>query len=133
MLKTFRKGGHFMRQYAQGDILFWEAEKLPDEGPNFSLMESRIIAKGEATGHAHVLEGNGLLFWRANDPTTNGLVNWLLAKENVEIEHRSDKPGDRGLHPPLKLPPGVYQIRQQRFYDYEAVLRRMRAERTVVD
>lgn len=95
--------------FRQGDILF---EKL-SKGTDVKLVEgrakltSRVIAEGEATGHAHRVTGKADLYGRAWEPGPSMLV----ATEEVDVVHDE--------HATVKLGPGTYRITRQREYDPE--------------
>lgn len=110
-----------MKQVVQGDILFVEVDKLPtDMVPE----ATKVVARGEKTGHAHVIDGMGQLYLQRN---FNGMPNqrFLTADEDISIRHEE--------HGAAELPKGVYEIKEQRIHDYEAVAKRLAAERRVVD
>jgi hypothetical protein len=73
----------------QGDVLMFKAEKMP-EGLKPVKPEPRgfILAHGEATGHAHVIDAVGDCELYTNE--INEL--WLWAKEQVIVKHDEHKP-----------------------------------------
>ncbi len=90
------------KKYRQGDVLFIQWESLPN--CNAKKRENGHILEGEATGHVHriedlssaeVLEIGAGLFVKVNE-------------RGVSIVHNE--------HNPLPLPPGTYEVRQQREY-----------------
>lgn len=107
-----------MKQFVQGDVIFVEIDKIP----SVRLVESQsnVIARGEKTGHAHVLSGLAKFF-----PAVSGVQLGFVASEGGSVTH--DEHGE------LNLPVGNYQVRQQRVYDYEAARQRQIAERKVED
>jgi len=90
--------------YRQGDILFIREEDdvITDETARGQLE----IAKGEATGHAHVLEAPEILFNSWGRDWVTGV------KLPVGGVLRHDE------HAPIELPGGFYSIRRQREYSY---------------
>ena len=84
--------------YRQGDILFTKVESMPE---NTSKIDSKIIEKGEVSGHAHVIE-NGNLYSTWRTPM------YIQAKENAVVVHEE--------HDPIDLPKGTYRIVRQRQY-----------------
>ena len=46
-----------MRQTQQGDVLIYSVNKVPDGAKKVEPIDGKfVIAKGEVTGHAHVIE-----------------------------------------------------------------------------
>ncbi len=90
------------KKYRQGDVLFIQMESLPN--CNARKRENGHILEGEVTGHVHriedlssaeVLEIGAGLFVKVNE-------------RGVSIVHDE--------HNPISLPPGAYEVRQQREY-----------------
>ena len=90
----------------QGDLLLVPVSGLPERA---SLVRSGrvVLAEGEATGHAHVVDNNGAslhrLAWRSE-------VSHLGVEgaEPVFLVHEE--------HDRLVVPAGVYEVRRQREY-----------------
>lgn len=96
------------KAYRHGDIVF---ERLPDDGTiraNGRRKTHLTIAKGEATGHAHVLDGEVLVFESVDD--------LLLAARDTEREMVVTKESTltHPEHGPITLPVGRYTVRRQR-------------------
>ncbi|MBF0119910.1 MAG: hypothetical protein HQK79_13830 [Desulfobacterales bacterium] len=90
--------------YQQGDVLIESIQSIPTE----ALIKDRennkyIIAKGEATGHAHLIEDPVALYFHKE-------TFYILAKIEFQIIHEE--------HLPLSVPKGIYQIRKVREYDH---------------
>lgn len=84
--------------------------------PNARLLNHRIIAEGEATGHVHEAVGPDCQLYEESG------MKYLEAKTETPITHTE--------HKPVILPPGVYKVIRQKEY----VPRRRRARwRTVPD
>lgn len=83
----------------QGDILFAKVKKLPK---NLNVKKDQIIARGENTGHKHVLEGGVLL----SDPKTGMYID--VAGEKAVVTHDE--------HSPIDLKFGFYRITRQKEY-----------------
>lgn len=85
-------------KYQQGDVLIRKIEAIP---ANATKLDHKILAEGEATGHAHrasgavLYEHEGVLYLRANSADT--------------ITHEE--------HATVKLPAGDYRIGIVREYD----------------
>lgn len=98
------------RQFRQGDILLETLPELP-KGVRFSTQAAPLVlARGEATGHAHGFRSKNV---RASgyvrDPETGTYCTILEVRDEVAVlEHEE--------HAPLALPPGVYKVLRQREY-----------------
>jgi hypothetical protein len=89
----------------QGDLLLVPVGGLPDNARR--LGSGRLVlAEGEATGHAHVVEDEraSLFDWHW------GADTYLVVEgvDPVVLWHEE--------HDPLPLRPGVYEVRRQREY-----------------
>ena len=87
------------RQYRQGDVLLTEVNQVPPQARLVSRAQGAILARGEATGHAHAIL----------DPVdvydADGR-SYVQAVAEVTLRHEE--------HGPITVPPGIYEIRQQR-------------------
>lgn len=101
------------RLWRQGDILIEECATLPDD---CQPLQTRIIAKGEATGHAHRLKAArnaadlflpswSMTSWRRQF----GLLFLRVTGKDCLIAHPE--------HAAIPLEPGCYQIWRQREFD----------------
>ncbi|MEZ0260824.1 MAG: hypothetical protein ACAH80_07430 [Alphaproteobacteria bacterium] len=101
----------FMKQAAQGDMLFRKVDALPIDAIPVAAEEGNFIVGHSETGHHHVVkERPGVRFYQhAND----NFIAWLVV-DNTEslIEHLRDY----DTHEPIMLQPGIYEIRRQREY-----------------
>lgn len=89
----------------QGDILLRGWPELPK---GLSLCASKVLARGEATGHTHeLLEGS---VWTDDQGTL-----YLEVPQATQVVHPE--------HHPLDLAPGYYQVIRQREYTPEAIRR----------
>ena len=91
-----------MNWYQQGDVLIRPARIPAKAQPK----EGRTLAKGEATGHAHVVEGEAELLALGEK-----LFLRVLAGD-VRVVHDE--------HGPISLPPGDYEVGRVREYDHFA-------------
>ena len=93
-------------QYQQGDITLERVDRLPSGAKKAS---HRILAQGEATGHAHRLEEatDGLLY-----EATDGTLYMRVGPKGATIAHEE--------HRPITLPPGDYRIGRVQEYDHFA-------------
>ena len=85
----------------QGDLLFVPCDSIPADAV---ADPSGVIARGEATGHAHRLQlakGRLLLFAAG--------VAYIKAQYKATVDHEE--------HGAVVLPPGNYQVKIQREYE----------------
>lgn len=121
------------KHYRHGDILLIKIDKLP-ENIKFKTKRSKVILKGEVTGHAHRLKGNTKILEVAeriaNNPTgvwdgqmlvantpaaepKSQIIGYAIVKEPTELIHEE--------HNTITLPVGTYEIRRQREYDADYI------------
>jgi len=99
-----------MSEYRQGDILLVPIPDAPD-GPEVARDNGRIIlAYGETTGHAHAI-----------DDTEARLIEIETGERFLEILRASDLVHEE--HDTVTLPPGTYEVRRQREYRPEGIIR----------
>jgi hypothetical protein len=95
--------------YRQGDVLVVpidEAELSPGLVPAPRDRGGRLVlARGEATGHAHVATGEGLTLLRLPDDVG---TMFLHVRGYGRISHEE--------HGPIPLPAGYYRVVRQREY-----------------
>jgi hypothetical protein len=97
-------------QVQQGDVLFFRRASLPSDAKQHL---DRTIARGESTGHAHVLENTrgARLF-----ESSKGL--WIDAEKEVGVTHEE--------HGRLTLDRGIWEIGTVRELDwFEQIERRV--------
>lgn len=93
-----------MNQFQQGDVIFRRICELPKDLKPISRKErGYVIAEGEHTGHAHVIEKDVELFEKKG-------VLYLKNKESVELKHEE--------HHSQTIEPGIWEIGIVREYDY---------------
>jgi hypothetical protein len=87
--------------YQQGDVCIFPVDEIPtDAKPE----PENILARGEATGHAHVALGQNVQVMRRRDEL------YLSAPTGAQIKHEE--------HNPFSVPQGLYKIRIVREYDH---------------
>ncbi|MBN1489916.1 MAG: hypothetical protein JXA69_08365 [Phycisphaerae bacterium] len=97
-----------------GDVLLMPVDELPSH-PGLQPQDDTILARGEATGHAHVALGDGVAVLASHYGK-----RFLWAPHGARIVHEE--------HKEQLVPPGQYEIGIVREYDH------FREEaRTVVD
>ncbi|MFZ5796847.1 MAG: hypothetical protein ACOY3O_00325 [Thermodesulfobacteriota bacterium] len=92
--------------YQQGDILIQRIETLPSNLEVIAPENGRyILARGEASGHAHAINDNILLFREEGKD-----VLYCLADDYFTLRHEE--------HENIEIPPGMYQVRKVRQFEY---------------
>lgn len=109
------------QQYQQGDVLLemrqaWGTHSIEDYALRMAgqivdvqRSPSRVLVRGERTGHAHVLEANG-----AEEAVAyvEGLINnrrlVAVGSKGATLKHEE--------HAPVTIPGGIYEIIEQRQY-----------------
>ena len=102
--------------YRQGDVLL-VARPLEFFGKRLSHEQGRvgsgILAMGEATGHKHVVVG-GLLY-----EDDEGMFVEVEDGVPATIEHQKEDGAWTGEHGPIRIEPGLYEVRRQREWTEE--------------
>lgn len=94
--------------YRQGDVLIVKRDSIP-KGKEVPRDNGRVIlAYGEVTGHAHAIHSQAAKMIEAE----NG-ERYMSFMEAVELVHEE--------HDTIALPPGSYQVIQQREYSPEEI------------
>ena len=117
------------KHYRHGDILLIKIDKLP-ENIRFKTKKSKLILKGEVTGHAHRLEGDTKILEVAERIANDPYGVWdgqRLVANTIRVEPKSQVIGYAVVkgpteliheeHDAITLPVGTYEIRRQREYD----------------
>lgn len=94
-------------QYRQGDVLIERCEKPTKKSKPAG--KSVILAHGEATGHAHVLECDEIISRQDNDDGSF----FLTFASDAEVVHQE--------HSTINLKRGTYRISRQREYSPQAI------------
>jgi hypothetical protein len=88
-----------MRMYRQGDVLIVEDLRVPNQRQR---ARDNVLVYGEATGHAHRVEGSAEVF-----DTPRGKE--IAATEPFRVVHEE--------HDTIEIPEGFYRVVRQREYD----------------
>ncbi len=89
-------------QIQQGDVLFKRIKFIPEGAKKLG---HKVIASGEATGHAHTLaQDTSATIWEING------VIYLDATDSIIIQHQE--------HKAVTIPRGVWEIGRVQEYDY---------------
>lgn len=107
-----------------GDVQLYGIDSLPTELTPCKSIESRIIARGETSGHCHVLTGNVEMFEDA-DGNKYAVVNGdgayhqhykeVMLTEQTFTENRNISNADHTK--PCWIPAGKYKIGIDQQYD----------------
>lgn len=96
------------KQIQQGDVLMQEVSSLPEGARRMPNEGQVIVARGEATGHSHVVRSDKASLWSL---TRNGVTElYLEVRSPVTIVHDE--------HRPLTIPTGIYRVGRVKEYDY---------------
>jgi len=92
--------------FRQGDLLFVPITSIPSELREVPREDGRLIlARGEATGHAHAVAESAVLLL---EPPDQPGVAFLDVEEICQVVHEE--------HAPITLQPGKYRVVHQREY-----------------
>lgn len=90
-----------MKMWRQGDVLIMEASR-PARLPE-SRASDNVLVYGEATGHAHRVQGDTATVFDVGD------IKEIDAPKGFSVVHEE--------HATIELPEGYYRVRRQREYD----------------
>lgn len=103
----------------QGDILLVPTSRIPADLSAVPVDRGRVVlAYGEATGHAHLLDPRDAVLLASD--MREMAERFLRVERETQLLHAhvdTLKPGD---HEPLTIPPGDYRVIRQREYAPEA-------------
>lgn len=87
----------------QGDVFFIRMKRIAKESTKVNREERGfIIAEGEATGHAHVIDDDIELYEKDS-------ILFVKTEKPVEVRHEE--------HRPVTLDPGIWKVETVREYD----------------
>jgi hypothetical protein len=92
-----------MKMAQQGDVVLIRVNIIP---PNASPKKDRHLAEGEATGHYHEANGNG--------------VSVLESGGDLYVESNNDFEVNHQEHKTIVLPAGKYKVNHVKEYDHFA-------------
>lgn len=105
-------------QVQHGDVLLQQVAAIPSGAKLMPHTNPVIVARGERTGHRHVIESDQASVWVLTRDAVPQL--YLELKAAVTITHDE--------HKPLAIPRGIYRVGRVREYDHLAPI-----ERRVID
>ena len=93
---------NIMKVFRHGDLLIAPVAAIP---PGGRVKEDMVLARGEATGHAHRLESRGPVeLWEFSNE-----IYFRLGADGGEVMHEE--------HKAIQLQPGAYRVWKQRQYE----------------
>lgn len=105
-----------MRPYIQGDVVLKPVNTIPTGG---KVIESKILAYGETSGHVHQLVGD------CEVTEIDGRM-YVDAKGALILQHVHEGTTTKADHEPFTVPEGLYQVVIQREFDpYERAARKV--------
>jgi hypothetical protein len=111
MQASFEEAGRtaMRKHYRQGDVLIRETWSREVSGMNkVGIVRGRfVLARGEATGHAHTIDARTAKLYRGVDGRF-----YLHVEGAGVVEHEE--------HAPIALPGGFYEVIRQREYSPRA-------------
>ena len=101
-----------MKTYRQGDVLIRQVNEIPSQAKAKKNVGRIVLAYGEVTGHAHAIaEPQAKEF--TMEQADNTVRRFLEVASGADVKHEE--------HATIQLPPGFYEIVQQREYTPEAI------------
>ncbi|SRR5581483_6102020 len=94
-------------QYRHGDLLLLQVDP-PERADLVERGPAVVLARGEATGHAHVLT--------AAEPEAEVQILKVPGLEDLVIDLKTGAVLSHEEHATLHIPAGYYQLRRQREY-----------------
>lgn len=98
------------RQYRQGDVLIEQVGRTVRKTTKCQRLHRIVLAEGEATGHAHVLQTD------PKDPS-----DWWKEGEEQFADVKGPAVVVHEEHASIKLEEGTYRVTRQREYSPEAI------------
>lgn len=95
--------------YRHGDVLVLEVKEIPTEATKEKRAGDIILAHGEVTGHAHRIKEKKAQTFVLGDK------RYLIIDREAALTHEE--------HNRIDLPQGNYEVRIQRAYTPEAIVR----------
>lgn len=102
-----------LKQFWHGDLLLQEVERVPLKSKK---LRTNVIAMGEATNHAHRVDGGKCILWEHNSRPWNKDWPPTIIVEIVDpatLVHVDVVTGEMADHSPVELPVGIYEVIRQ--------------------
>ena len=102
-----------MTQFWQGDLLLQSINRIPRGAKK---NPDNIIALGEATNHAHILDGGQTAIYTFNESfwNPNAIPTiFIEVKKSTTLRHINIVTKEQADHAPVELPPGIYKVIRQ--------------------
>lgn len=94
----------------QGDVNFRKLKAMPEGKQTVLATKRLVVAEGEHTGHAHVIEDD------ESELIQIGEKMLLKLEKAATIKHQE--------HNPITLSPGIWEVGRVQEFDYYAMMRR---------
>lgn len=94
----------------QGDVCLKKLTRLPAGKQEIVAKKRLVVAEGEHTGHAHVIEDDDAELIRIGEQIL------LRLEKSATIKHDE--------HKPITLEPGIWEVGRVQEYDYFAHMKR---------
>lgn len=101
-----------MNIYRQGDVLIRQVAKIPNGAKAKKNKDRIVLAYGEVTGHAHAIAEPQAKEYTM-EQAEGAVRRFLEVASGADVKHEE--------HATIQLPPGFYEIIQQREYTPEAI------------
>jgi hypothetical protein len=92
----------------QGDVLLIQVAALPANVNPVECKDRCVLAYGEVTGHAHVIEARHVKAFSDRPTFDAGAERFIQALEKTALRHEE--------HSPIEIPPGIYRVAVQTEY-----------------
>jgi len=103
--------------YQQGDVLLFPVDGKIDKA-GYKRKDSPVLARGEATGHAHEITSGEVVLLEKN---ADDMILEVLSEAATLTHHAPGvapvKP-DSHFHRPVELPAGTYRVQGVKTYDH---------------
>ena len=102
-----------MTQFWQGDLLLQSVDRIPRGAKK---NPDNIIALGEATNHAHILDGGQTAIYTFNESFWNKdaiPTIFIEVKKLTTLRHINIVTKEQADHAPVELLPGIYKVIRQ--------------------
>lgn len=111
-------------QYRHGDLLLVRVDKVPRGAKKTN---NRILAMGEATNHAHRLDGGRVCVYENPNFGSQPPTTYVEIVDPATLVHVDLTTEEKADHNPIDLPIGIYMVvRQEESDPFTARLRMVR-------